>query len=83
MNIIRESVLKDRAIAADGLFVRSDRFVLSRTEFGPAQFRSLDFELPSTDFSADSPDALSQRDALAGTRRESWQRATRPTPRQT
>lgn len=46
MNVIRESVVKQRGIATDDLAVRSNRFVLGAKEFGPIQFRSIDFEQP-------------------------------------
>jgi hypothetical protein len=45
-NVIRESVVKERGIPTEDFAVRSDRFVLGATEFGPVQFRSINFEQP-------------------------------------
>ena len=46
VNAIREGVVKERGIATEDHAVRSDQFVLGATEFGPIQFRSVDFEQP-------------------------------------
>jgi hypothetical protein len=46
MNVIRESVVNARRIATDNFTARSDEFTLGPAEFGPIQFRSVDFEQP-------------------------------------
>lgn len=47
MSLVRDGLVRARGIAPDGLYVRSEKFVLGPKDFGPMQLRLLEFTEPA------------------------------------